>query len=117
MSIVMCVVSVAVKVSTSLSGSLKYLLKSRLCTMSSCQTCGGIPWVTCGCGDNAIAIATMSAMPTNIHVTLCDTGIGCFLTRANMLCVPYLDISAVKNIASLLSPVFLSGIVFQVWFE
>ena len=31
--------------------------------------------------------------------------------------MPYLEMSAVKNIAVLLSPVFLREIVFQVWFE
>lgn len=85
--------------------------------MSCCQACGGIPRVICGCGESAIAMAIKSAMPTNIHVSLCDTGIGCFLARANKLYVPYLLMSAVKNIASLLSPVFLRDMVFQVWFE
>lgn len=82
--------------------------------MSCCQTCGGMPCVICGCGDNAIASAMTNAMPTNIQVILCDVGIGCFFARAYRLNVPYLPMSAVKNIASLLSPVFLSGIVFQV---
>ena len=36
----------------------------------------------CGCGDNTIASAIRSAIPTNIQVNLCDAGVGCFFTRA-----------------------------------
>lgn len=58
-------VSVVVKVSLSSSGSLKYLLRSILCTVSCCQVCGCIP-----CAIGAGFGVSMTAIPAIIAIAI-----------------------------------------------
>lgn len=81
------------------SGSLKYLLRSILFTVSCFQDCCGIPYVMIDCcGAIMTAMPVISAMASipymSLRVVLVGLN-GCFLTFAYMQYVPVLFSSAV----------------------